>query len=423
MKKRLHHAVVAILAFLILCHLAESSAESTAPQTGQSLPAPVKNRSPLQPNSFYLLPLTSVRPTGWLRRQLQIQAAGLTGHLDEFWPDLGPNSGWLGGTGESWERGPYFMDGLVPLAYLLDDPGLIAKARKWVEWTLSHASENGWIGPKKNADWWPNMVMLKVLTQYQEASGDPRVIPLLQRYFKYHVEQIKQKPLREWAIFRWYEELQSVLWLYNRTGDPQLLELARGLQTQGFDWKAHFKKFEFTSRTDRNELGLKPGVLPTKAMSAHGVNNAMAMKATGLWWLVSGDPTDRNGIYQMLKQLETITVCLTACLVPTNITRDQTPPREWNCAQWWRLCIPWKTWSPSLVIRPWRKDWRRSPSTPYQPLSLPICGPTNTINNPIRYCVLCIHANGPPTVLNRTFSGLNPIMVAARPICTKDGPS
>jgi hypothetical protein len=54
----------------------------------------VKNKKPLQPNSFYLLPLTSIKPRGWLRGQLRIQANGLTGHLDEFWPDLGPNSAW-----------------------------------------------------------------------------------------------------------------------------------------------------------------------------------------------------------------------------------------------------------------------------------------------------------------------------------------
>src|ERR1700760_3395934 len=84
---------------------------------------PVRNRSPLQANAFYPLPLGSVKPKGWLRQQLQIQANGLSGHLDEFWPDL-ENSGWLGKGGDSWERGPYYMDGLVPLAYLLDDPEL-----------------------------------------------------------------------------------------------------------------------------------------------------------------------------------------------------------------------------------------------------------------------------------------------------------
>ena len=58
--------------------------------------------------------------------------------VDEFWPDVGPNSGWLGGTGESWERGPYFVDGLLPLAWQLDDPVLKAKAMRFVNWTLDH---------------------------------------------------------------------------------------------------------------------------------------------------------------------------------------------------------------------------------------------------------------------------------------------
>lgn len=73
-------------------------------------------RAPLATPPFQLLPTGTITPSGWLRRQLEIQAAGLGGHLDETWPDVGPDSGWLGGTGESWERGPYFVDGLLPLA-------------------------------------------------------------------------------------------------------------------------------------------------------------------------------------------------------------------------------------------------------------------------------------------------------------------
>jgi hypothetical protein len=95
----------------------------------------IKNRAPLGAKAFYPLPLGSVRPTGWLRQQLKIQADGLGGHLDETWPDVGPNSGWLGGKGESRERGPHFLDGLVPLAYLLDDAALKAKAQKYMEYS------------------------------------------------------------------------------------------------------------------------------------------------------------------------------------------------------------------------------------------------------------------------------------------------
>ncbi len=263
------------------------------------------NRKPLQSSAFYLLPLTSIRAKGWLLRQLRIQADGLTGHLDEFWPDVGSKSGWLGGDGESWERGPYYMDGLIPLAYLLGDGRLLSKANKWVEWTLTHPSAEGWIGPGRNQDWWPNMVMLKVLAQYQEASGDPRVIPLMDKYLRFHLQHMSDRPLKDWAVFRWFEELQSVLWLYNRNGDPQLLELARALQSRGFNWKDYFDRFPFLLKTNREELDLKPGGLPQKAMSAHGVNNAMVMKASGLWWLLTGDKSDREAVPRMLERLDT----------------------------------------------------------------------------------------------------------------------
>ena len=127
----------------------------------KSLP---QNRAPLLPATFQALPLGSIKPRGWLKSQLKIQANGLTGHLDEFWPDVGPNSAWLGGTGESWERGPYYLDGLLPLAYLLEDEILLAKVKPWVEWTLNSARPNGYFGPR-NPDWWPRMVMLKVRNQ------------------------------------------------------------------------------------------------------------------------------------------------------------------------------------------------------------------------------------------------------------------
>ena len=184
------------------------------------------------------LPLGSVRPAGWLRRQLEIQANGLSGHLDETWPDVGPNSGWLGGTGESWERGPYYLDGLIPLAWLLDDARLKAKAQKYIDWILTHQAPNGMIGPASNDDWWPRIVALKALTQYQEFTGDPRVIPLMDRYFRYQLAELPKRPLRDWGKFRWQDELLSVIWLYNRTGvavsaRPRAPSASAGLRLDG----------------------------------------------------------------------------------------------------------------------------------------------------------------------------------------------
>ena len=258
-------------------------------------PAAVPNRAPLQPNAFNPLPLGSIKPRGWLLRQLRIQADGLTGHLDEFWPDL-RDSAWLGGAGEGWERGPYYMDGLVPLAYELDDPVLVEKARKWMGWMLDHTGSNGWIGPRKNKDWWPNFVALKALTQFEEATGDPRVIPVMQRYFAYQLSQLRSNPLKEWAHYRWQDEELSVIWLYNRTGDARLLELAKLLHEQGHDWEGQFRNFPFPGKY------AAPKGPPD--LATHGVNNGMALKTGGVWWLLTGNPADRAAPEQMLKTLD-----------------------------------------------------------------------------------------------------------------------
>ena len=267
--------------------------------------AAIKNRAPLAPNAFSLLPLGSVRPTGWLRSQLQIQANGLGGHLDETWPDVGPNSGWLGGTGESWERGPYFLDGLVPLAYLLDDARLKSKAQKFIDWTLTNQHPDGMLGPKSNNDWWPRMVMLKVLTQYQEATGDPRVIPALSRYFAYQLATLPTRPLQDWGKFRWQDNVLSILWLYNRTGDPSLLALARLLHAQGFDWQKDFADFKYTDRITPEKIKLQENGLNDIALATHGVNNGQAIKAAPVWSVVSGRQEDRAAIHQMLSALDT----------------------------------------------------------------------------------------------------------------------
>ena len=132
--------------------------------------------------AFRPLPLGSILPNGWLREQLRTQASGLAGHLDLAWPDVA-DSAWRGGTAEGWERAPYFLDGFVPLAYLLEDDALIARVRSWIDEILSRQREDGWLGPTKDDsedyrkayDPWPIFVCLKALTQYADASGDARI--------------------------------------------------------------------------------------------------------------------------------------------------------------------------------------------------------------------------------------------------------
>lgn len=275
------------------------------------LSTPPRNRAPLAPQPFFLLPTGSIRPAGWLKRQLEIQARGMGGRLDETWPDVGPNSGWRGGKGESWERGPYFLDGLLPLAWALDDAALKAKAQTFISWTLDSAQPNGMFGPRSNDDWWPRMVMLKVLTQYHELTGDERVIPLMTSYFVHQLDALPARPLKDWGRFRWQDGVVSVLWLYNRTGDERLLRLARLLKEQGWDWRRQFERDPPVARVTRADLKLdEKGAdgadngLKDPALSTHGVNQAMGLKSAPVWSVVSGDAADRAFVRRQLAALD-----------------------------------------------------------------------------------------------------------------------
>ncbi|GAB3920476.1 hypothetical protein GCM10011575_44670 [Microlunatus endophyticus] len=186
-----------------------------------------------------MLPLGSITAQGWLRDQLRLQADGLTGQLEDIWPDVGPANAWRGGHGDDWERGPYYLDGLVPLAYALGDETLQAKARPWIEAILASQTGDGWFGPTTNDDWWPRMVALKVLTQHAEASGDERVIPFLQRYFRYQADHLPARPLRSWGWARGADNSLSILWLYERTQEDWLLDLVDLIGSQTIDWNSY----------------------------------------------------------------------------------------------------------------------------------------------------------------------------------------
>jgi DUF1680 family protein len=277
-----------------------ASAPSMYGVTGSVAPKPIN------PGTFALLPLGSIQPKGWLKSQLQIQASGLSGHLDQAWPDVGSTSGWLGGKGESWERGPYFLDGLIPLAYLLDDEHLKTKAQRYIEWTIKSQTESGMFGPLSNDDWWPRMVMLKALTQYQEATRDPRVIPLMTRYFKHQLATLPSRPLDSWGRFRWQDQVLTVLWLYDRTADAALLDLMKLLHTQGYDWEGQYDHFAYKEKMSEARIegtAKMPGLHDAK-MATHGVNNAQAVKTGALWSRISGSPSDRQAVRKMISALD-----------------------------------------------------------------------------------------------------------------------
>jgi hypothetical protein len=252
------------------------------------------NRAPLQPAAFRALPVGAIRPRGWLQRQLTIQAAGLTGHLDEIWPDVGVQCGWLGGDGDAWERAPYYCDGLVPLAYILDDQRLIVKANKYISWMLHSAQPNGQFGPKSNPDWWPRIVALKALMSYYEATADPRVIELMTGYCGYQARMLDGRRLENWGAARAADNLLAIHWLYNRTGDTRLLALAERIAGQTMDWPALQGNYTVGALLMGEHL---------YNMATHVVNNAQGIKTPAVLFVQTGDPWHREAGRRAIENL------------------------------------------------------------------------------------------------------------------------
>lgn len=256
----------------------------------------------LKKTPFQSLPLGSVKPTGWLYDQLEIQANGFTGHLDEHWDEVGPNNGWLGGSGDSWERGPYYLDGLVPLAFLLEDKSLIEKVNVWIEATLNSQREDGSFGPSNlrqnnqtvaDQDWWQEMIMLKVLTQYEEATNDKRIVPFMHKYFQHLLKALPNNPLREWAQARGADLLLSIHWLYERVEDPMLLELIDIVEEQTIDWTGIFSKFPYWRKQSEWDHRI------------HVVNVAMGIKTPALLYQNNGAEYQKESIYKGIESLMT----------------------------------------------------------------------------------------------------------------------
>lgn len=211
-----------------------------------------------------------IHPEGWLHRQLEIQAKGLSGNLHKVWPDV-RDSAWIGSTCEGWERVPYWLDGLIPLAHLLDDKDLIETANLYIRSIIERQQADGWICPcekeeRSSYDAWAVLLIGKVLALHVEFTGDPSAENALYRAMKNLYDLLSSNKIRlfEWGKFRWYEGFIPLLHLYKANKEDWMLDLARILRAQGQCYE------------DLTELWKRP--MNKWTLETHIVNICMALK-------------------------------------------------------------------------------------------------------------------------------------------------
>jgi hypothetical protein len=212
----------------------------------------VSNKKPLQPLVFIKLPVGSIKPGGWIKKYLELQRDGLTGKLGEIsaWLEK-KNNAWFSGTGKGdhgWEEVPYWLKGYGDLGYILNDQSIIDETKLWLEKVFQSQRKDGYFGPgevvrnKENRvvkipDLWPNMIMLWCLQSYYEYSNDKRVIPFMTNYFHWQATVPDSLLLRTyWENSRGGDNLYSIYWLYNHTGEKSLLDLGTKIFNNTANW-------------------------------------------------------------------------------------------------------------------------------------------------------------------------------------------
>ncbi len=203
----------------------------------------VSNREPLQPSQFIKLPVGSIEPKGWILRQLELQKDGLNGHLGEIsaWLQKG-NNAWLKAGGEwGWEEVPYWLRGYGNLAYVMGDKKMLEETSFWIEHILASQRTDGNFGPMVTndgkQDFWPNMIVLWIMQSYYEYSRDNRVIDFMSKYCNFLLTVPDEDFLSSyWENSRGGDNMWSVIWLYNHTGDSKLLELGEKIHLNTADW-------------------------------------------------------------------------------------------------------------------------------------------------------------------------------------------
>ena len=220
------------------------------------------NRTPLAASPFIKLPVGAIRPEGWLRTQLELEAEGFSGRLSEISQFCRyEGNGWVtpGSGDRGWEEAPYWLKGFTDLGYVLGDERIKAEALKWLNAVLANQQKDGYFGTRKNLavkrgdqpemhtdkpdeviDLWPNMIMLYPLRTLYEATGDKRVIPFMLKYFEWQrtIPQPRFLPA-SWQKYRGGDNLDSIYWLYNQTGQRWLLDLAKVNHERTANWFAN----------------------------------------------------------------------------------------------------------------------------------------------------------------------------------------
>lgn len=193
------------------------------------------------------------------------QAGHQAGNQDQFYPIV-RQSPWLGGLSEYSrlnEGLPYWLNGLVPLAYGLDNARLKTQVHNVTKYVLDNQQADGWLGPEigeKARDLWGHFPFLLGLSQLVDANMELShdIIPAMYKFVVLmHDMLVRNTGLEEiWGRVRYPDMLICLQWLYEhhpRGHTEILLETMHLLEKRGLSWRDYYDESKFIFR-DLDEI-------------------------------------------------------------------------------------------------------------------------------------------------------------------------
>lgn len=241
---RIQLSIIVICTSLIIAVGAISSGTSASPASNRDAQY-TPSRAPLKPDLLLELPPGAITTHGWLKDQLENEKTGMTGQLASISPFLKyEGNGWVDKEANTgWEELGYWLRGYGDLGYVLHDKTVISETEKWINGILADQRADGWFGPHPlrtalngMPDMWPHMLLLTVLQHNYEYTRDQRVLSFMKRYFAFQMH-VKDADFNQgWGATRWGDEIETLLWYYNTTGDKLALHLISKIHANSANW-------------------------------------------------------------------------------------------------------------------------------------------------------------------------------------------
>ncbi|QRV99016.1 glycoside hydrolase family 127 protein [Ceratobasidium sp. AG-Ba] len=256
----------------------------------------------LAPPVYVPLKLGEIKPSGWLRDQLQIQADGLGGHMHEFYPLIKDGS-WTGKGNVNYsnlnEAGSYWFNGVVFHAYTLDYPPLKSAVRDFLDHVIETQWEDGWIGPETDDEWQPRWLWGRypyLLGAFGMAEAEPeladKIVNSTMRFVQLANAMLKEgRGIQDWTRgTRWQDFALALQWLHewlvgHGRGSPEVLALLHDtmvrIKAVSIDWRSVFSE----------ELFPKEAVNEWR-IYWHGVNLAEGLKGMAVSYRFNKDKSE-----------------------------------------------------------------------------------------------------------------------------------